>query len=128
MFCDLAISGHPKISLLALPKKGSLVARKSKGLGLTKIPPPKYFLTLFTLLLNRGPVSEHASTGVARQNDSHARQTLESDWRLPETLEPVWREPRPRQSYSSQSGGRQADSKVVLAAARQTPECIWRPL
>ncbi|GFO49408.1 hypothetical protein PoB_007591300 [Plakobranchus ocellatus] len=33
------------------------------------------------------------------------------------TLESVWREPRPRQSYSSQSGGRQTDSKVVLAAA-----------
>ncbi|GFN91687.1 hypothetical protein PoB_001819300 [Plakobranchus ocellatus] len=44
------------------------------------------------------------------------------------TLEFVWREPRPRQSYSSQSGGRQTDSKVALAAARQTPECIWRPL
>ncbi|GFN99318.1 hypothetical protein PoB_002582400 [Plakobranchus ocellatus] len=27
-----------------------------------------------------------------------------------------------------QSGGRQTDSKAVLAAARQTPECIWRPL
>ncbi|GFO36596.1 hypothetical protein PoB_006310100 [Plakobranchus ocellatus] len=28
----------------------------------------------------------------------------------------------------SQSGGRQTDSKAVLAAARQTPECFWRPL
>ncbi|GFN85616.1 hypothetical protein PoB_001212200 [Plakobranchus ocellatus] len=32
------------------------------------------------------------------------------------TLESVWREPRPRQSYSSQSGVRQTDSKIV-----------WRP-
>ncbi|GFN95600.1 hypothetical protein PoB_002210600 [Plakobranchus ocellatus] len=59
----------------------------------------------------------------ARQNDS-----IKSDWRPPETLESVWREPRPRQSYSNQSGGRQTDSKVDLAAARQTPECIWRAL
>ncbi|GFN95076.1 hypothetical protein PoB_002158200 [Plakobranchus ocellatus] len=28
----------------------------------------------------------------------------------------------------SQSGSRQTDSKVILAAARQTPECFWRPL
>ncbi|GFO43039.1 hypothetical protein PoB_006954400 [Plakobranchus ocellatus] len=33
------------------------------------------------------------------------------------TLESVWRERRPRQSYSSQSGGRQTDSKVVLRPA-----------
>ncbi|GFN83025.1 hypothetical protein PoB_000953100 [Plakobranchus ocellatus] len=27
----------------------------------------------------------------------------------------------------SQSGGHQTDSQVTLAAARQTPECFWRP-
>ncbi|GFN88526.1 hypothetical protein PoB_001503200 [Plakobranchus ocellatus] len=35
------------------------------------------------------------------------------------TLESVWRELRPRQSYSSQSGGRQTDSKADSAAARR---------
>ncbi|GFN99615.1 hypothetical protein PoB_002612100 [Plakobranchus ocellatus] len=47
--------------------------------------------------------------------------TLTPDCRARNILESVWREPRPCQSYSSQSGGRQTDSKVALAAARQIP-------
>ncbi|GFO23677.1 hypothetical protein PoB_005018200 [Plakobranchus ocellatus] len=89
---------------------------------------PSFFKCPLSDLTSRGRYCYLNLGPVARKNDSHARQTLESDWRPPETLESLWREPRPRQSYSSQSGGRQTDSKAVLAAARQIPECIWRPL
>ncbi|GFN86599.1 hypothetical protein PoB_001310500 [Plakobranchus ocellatus] len=56
---------------------------------------------------------------LSRQTDSRVRLAA-----VRNTLESVWREPRPRQSYSSQSGGRQTESKVVLAAARRTPEYV----
>ncbi|GFO11875.1 hypothetical protein PoB_003838000 [Plakobranchus ocellatus] len=44
---------------------------------------PEHYVPVFQ---SQGDEVIASVTGVARQNDSHARQTLESDWRPPETL------------------------------------------
>ncbi|GFO10073.1 hypothetical protein PoB_003657800 [Plakobranchus ocellatus] len=64
---------------------------------------------------------EYKVSHVRESNASSKILRLETDSRVRlaaarNILESVWREPHPRQSYSSQPGGRHTDSKVV-----------WRP-